>query len=133
ELGVGAERLAVDTRRFGVCLADDLLCTALGLRADPPQLALHLAEDLLAAPFALGAEACGDALPLRDHSSLDLCPDGVDVVDALDPYVYALDAEARHLSRGGGAPLVLELCPPLGRALQIRLCERVDLFLGQRR
>jgi hypothetical protein len=45
----------------------DLGGLALGLGTDGAQLALHLAEDLLAAPLTFGAEALGDALALGDH------------------------------------------------------------------
>src|SRR5690606_5428052 len=118
--------------RLRVGLADDLLRAPLGLRADAPQLPLHIAEDLLAAAFAFRAEARRDAAPPRDHPLLDLLSHGVDVVDALDPDADALDAEPRHQPRRGLEHLVLELGPALRRALEVGLGERVDLFLRER-
>src|SRR5690606_19137967 len=104
----------------------------LGLGADAPELALHVAENLLAPALALGAEAGGDALTLGDHACLDLLPHRIDVVDALDAHVDELYAESRHQPGCRGEHLVLELRTALGRTLEVRLGERVDLLLGER-
>src|SRR5690606_39155901 len=133
ELGILAERLAVDPRRFRVGGTDDLLRAPLGLRANPPELPLHLAENLLAAAFAFRAEARRDAAPLRDHSLFDLLAHLVDIVDALDPDVDQLDAELRHQARRGLEHLVLELLATLLWALEVGFRERVDFLLGELR
>src|SRR4029078_12968698 len=63
-------RLAVDLRGLGVGAAADLLALPLSPRLDSPELPLHVAQDLLAAAFAFGAEPRGDALALGDHPAL---------------------------------------------------------------
>src|SRR5690606_29399377 len=125
--------LAVDARRPGVGLTDDLLRAALGLRADLAQVALHGAQDLLASAFALRAEARRDTLPLRDHAALDLLAHGIDVVDALDAHVDELDAERGHLPLGGREDVALELAAAALRAREIGLLERGDVLVRELR
>src|SRR5690606_1471777 len=60
KLRVRTVGLAVDAGGFSVSGTADLLRLAFGFGADLAELALHVAEDLLALAFALRAEAGGN-------------------------------------------------------------------------
>jgi hypothetical protein len=105
--------------------AADLLGLALGLGADGAQLALHLAENLLAAPLALRAETLGDGLALGDHAALHLLANRLDVVDPLDAHIVQHDAELRHQPPRPLENLLLEqLAAELGLLLEVDVVTR---------
>src|SRR5690606_4300316 len=87
ELRVGAEGLAVYARGLGIGVTAAFFRLASGIGTDLLELALHVAEALLAATTALGTGTCGEGLAFGDPALSHLLANGVDVVDPLDAHV----------------------------------------------